>query len=245
MNKVYNFDIKDSYIKIIEGESSIFLVPEGIKRISAYAFWGWPNLKTVVIPDSVVEIDGSCFNDWNKPNLWDYFANLEKIKIPFVGRAETYGPLNSTSLGASSKHFGAIFSARQIYSYSGDYHYYIGDSTAYEFKIPSTLKEVIITRANGIYENSFRNCKYIEKITLPETVEFIEQEAFQYCSNLKELNIPKSVKNIGDYAFNGCTNLISLNYNGSTSEWLEIKKYGWKEGSKLSKIICIDGTITL
>lgn len=47
----------------------------------------------------------------------------------------------------------------------------------------------------------------IERVTLPEGLEFIGKRAFSECTNLKEVNIPSSVTRIDEEAFNMCENL--------------------------------------
>ena len=51
----------------------------------------------------------------------------------------------------------------------------------------------------------------IKSVTIPNTVESVEQEAFWSCRNLTNINIPNSVTNIGDGAFLGCNKLPKEN----------------------------------
>ena len=44
---------------------------------------------------------------------------------------------------------------------------------------------------------AFTNCAALEKINLPETLEFIGEKAFEECESLKKIVIPASVEIIG------------------------------------------------
>ncbi len=59
-------------------------------------------------------------------------------------------------------------------------------------------------------------------MTIPKSVETIEESAFWDCSSLKYLEIPDSVNTIGFSAFHGCSNLTSIFYCGSEEDWNSI-----------------------
>lgn len=42
----------------------------------------------------------------------------------------------------------------------------------------------------------FSNCKALDSISLPSTVEYLSGNAFNGCGSLKEVNIPDSVEKI-------------------------------------------------
>lgn len=62
---------------------------------------------------------------------------------------------------------------------------------------------------------------------------------FQSCSGLTSLNIPVSLKNFGSEAFLYCENIVNINYQGTLSDWVNIKFNSddsnplYIEGSKL------------
>ena len=60
-----------------------------------------------------------------------------------------------------------------------------------------------------IHGNAFSN-KYLESITIPNSVIFIDYYAFQYCGSLKKVIIPDSVQIIGHNAFEGCSSLLNI-----------------------------------
>lgn len=76
---------------------------------------------------------------------------------------------------------------------------YIGSST--EVIIPSQIDGKKVT-CIGQYAFGFAdNAEEITKVTIPDTVETIDNYAFNWCKKLKDVNIPSSVKKIGKRAF--------------------------------------------
>ena len=61
----------------------------------------------------------------------------------------------------------------------------------------------------GIGYNAFKS-SYISSITLPNTIEYIDDAAFYNCDYLQEIEIPNSVYSIGESAFGYCTGLTSI-----------------------------------
>ena len=56
----------------------------------------------------------------------------------------------------------------------------------------------------GIGDSSFKGCKNIESISIPDGLENIGDFAFYSCSNLESIVIPNGVRSIGKTAFYGC-----------------------------------------
>ena len=75
-----------------------------------------------------------------------------------------------------------------------------------EVVIPSSYELLPVT---GIKAYAFNGNQVIKKVTLPETIEIIEQNAFSN-SSISEINIPLSVTTIKDAAFYYCENLKSV-----------------------------------
>lgn len=80
--------------------------------------------------------------------------------------------------------------------------------------------------------NAFKNCKKLNYVRLPSTLQKIYTNAFYGCTSLTKLYIPSSVKYIESYAFEGCDNLsitcgVSQEYADShyDSFW-DVKKSG-------------------
>lgn len=89
-----------------------------------------------------------------------------------------------------------------------------------EIKFSDDYKTVMYCKANStvikipefvtkINEYAFESCPF-ESITIPDSIEVIEDFAFHDCSLLKSIVIPNSVRRIGTWAFCKCRSLKSI-----------------------------------
>lgn len=79
--------------------------------------------------------------------------------------------------------------------------------SAKEIEIPSEFNGRPITY---IMESGFRGCAELEKVTLRENLEGIDDHAFAGCSSLKNIVIPDTVFWMGEYAFARCPSLSEV-----------------------------------
>ena len=61
----------------------------------------------------------------------------------------------------------------------------------------------LITVKEKIGENAFANCKKLTKVTIPKSVDIIDQDAFSKCKNLKKITFKGTPSDISPYAFDG------------------------------------------
>ena len=108
-----------------------------------------------------------------------------------------------------------------------------------ELVIPDTIDGYSVVR---IEDASFEDCKYITKISIPDSVSYIGNYAFIGCTSLTSVNIPDTVTSIGDYAFSGCASLTSITIpNGVTS----IGEYTFSDCTSLTSITIPDSVTTI
>ncbi len=211
---------------------------EGVTSIGDHAFNGLPLLEVLKLPDTLLTIGDYAFGDCaalskinsteaNTAVIPDHVtsigkgafngvAAIEHWTLPFVGTSQTaYG---------EEAVFGAVFGYDRS-SGQGQTPQYVSGSYVYYYYIPKTIKSVTVTVQDVIPTSAFRNCTFIESITVPETVASIEAYAFYNCSGLSMLNstaagvfnIPTGVTTIGDYAFCECLLLKEFTCESVTS----------------------------
>ena len=221
MSELQDFIIKDGVLESYRGNSFEIVIPEGVhtvdglalngdrkKRITSIRFpksleiiedWAFDhceNLTRIVIPANVKEIGKGAFN-WCRA--------LSEVIIegnPTIGDgAFRWSPWEESEFKKSEAQINDNVLLRVYPELT-------------EYTIPSNIK--IIGR------DAFKNCKIkevivphgvtkldicafayssIERISLPDTLKFVDAHAFSNCTNLTEFIIPKSVTRIGDCAF--------------------------------------------
>lgn len=73
--------------------------------------------------------------------------------------------------------------------------------------IPETIQGYPVT---SIGNYSFRFCRDLTNVNIPDSIVYIGNAAFKHCSGLTEFAIPNNVEYIGESAFLGCNELISV-----------------------------------
>ncbi len=217
---IYTYTLDDANRATItgyNGSAAALYIPEEIDghevvAIGDGAFENRTDLKTVMIPDSVTEIEEVAFRGCSNlvnitlsKNLkymgWGAFEDCTKItKIEIPKSLEECG---------SSANYGP-------------------------FADCSGLKTVIFeNETTSIAANLFENCTGLEEINIPDTVTVIEDSAFRECVNLSSVHIPNNVTKIEAVAFEGCSNLADVILSKN------LKYMGWgafEDCTKITKI---------
>ncbi|MDR2827886.1 MAG: leucine-rich repeat domain-containing protein, partial [Acholeplasmatales bacterium] len=120
--------------------------------------------------------------------------SLVNITIPFVGLSAAV---------TSNSFFGYIF---------GDSSY--NPTTT---KVPSSIRNVVISSSINVPDNAFNKCSFIKTITLSPSTVSIGDNAFRSCTALESVVIGSVLQSIGSYAFESCTSLQELNLPSSVT----------------------------
>ena len=180
-------------------------LPSTLTEIGSYAFYTCESLKSIVIPDRLVTMAYNAFGGC---------VNLESITLPFIG---------TTSGSRTYTNFSSLFGASSSYN-TANY-------------MPRKLKTVIVTNTDVIPANAFEKCA-LTKIVLPDGLKTIESGAFRYCSSLTDIYLPSGLLEIGGYAFEGCSSLEILSIPDSV---VSIDSNAFKDCSSLKDITIPDG----
>ena len=153
-----------------------FSVPDTVKTIGDFAFYGAKVLESVDIPDSVIAINTNAFGEC---------SGLKEVVIPdsvtSMGEAVFY---KCTSLEKVKLSVNITSPNPAVFQYC------------------SNLKEVVLSEnMRFLGDFMFSYCTQLTNIVLPDTLTSVLRSAFQSCDNLKNITVPKNVTTIRDYAF--------------------------------------------
>ncbi len=204
----------------ISGEITIPAERNGtpIDTIPADAFKGCNAITSITVPESVTTIGAGAFNGC---------SSLRSITLPFVGGQKGNG-------GTSEACFGYVFGT--VSYQSGTIVQQTYDATATKltksFCIPSTLRNVTITKESILNRGAFQNCSMLTKIELNDGIIQVGASSFKNCSKIEEINLP-SISIIPDSLFSGCISLKKFTINENVDT---IGSYAFEGCSALSSI---------
>lgn len=192
---VTNFDKRAFDSNLISNtyanNQGILTFAKDLTIIGEAAFSLCEELESIILPDSITQIDGGAFSACE---------NLQEITIPN----------NVTSIGECA--FGLCVN---LTKFSGKYASNDGlsliiDGVLNQFALGQELQEYIVpSEVTEIGWSSFSDCQ-LAKIVLHNKIKKIGHSAFCGSENLSEINIPNSVTTIEDVAFQDCPALKNI-----------------------------------
>ena len=188
------------------------VIPEGVEKISAYAFSSYSlGLNSVDIPSSVTSIGKYAFDG-------SYSAITTAGGIYYVDNWVVDCKPNATSVmiktntvGIADYAFSSCGSLVDMYFPSSVK--YIGD---YAFKYCSSMSQLYFEEGLvSIGDYAFYSCHGIGNLDFPTTLKTIGDYAFSGYHNMTKIKIPKNVTSIGKRAFNvnGVTEISVVSTN--------------------------------
>ena len=185
--------------KVLEGCSKLTSVtlPNGIPAIPANAFKNCSILESIEIPTSVTEMDATAF------------SGCTSLKNIDVGASEYFVTEDGILYNGDKTEL------LRVFNYESK-TYEIPDSvtTIAEGALVGTTITAVTFPENStrtvITENMFKGCSNLTSITLPGSLQTIEDYAFLSCTGLTNMVIPEGVTAIGGAAFSGANKLETI-----------------------------------
>ena len=228
-----------------------YIIPDGVKEISEYAFDYCNGLTKVAIPDSLTVFDNNVFSRCK--GLTDITVNDTNTKL-----SDVYGVLFNkykTSLliypcGKTEDSYIIPESVTKIESWA-----FLRCTNLMRITIPDSVTKIGMGAFNGcasltditipdsvieIAGHTFCGCTRLTSITIPDSVTKIGMGAFYGCTGLTDITIPDGVTVIGDGAFNGCTGLTDITIPDGVTK---ISGSAFRFCASLTNITIPDGVI--
>lgn len=196
-------------------ESDYALIPLCLNRVvltqgeSVWGFVGLSSLTSVVLPDTVKNIEDRAFLNCTKLNSINLPTNLQQIGASaFSGCAKLESinipdSVTEISTGAfSSSGIKNIKLSNNIKKIEDVVFYYC--SNLESIRIPDGVQI--------LGAGCFSNCNSLSDISFGNGVDYIGESAFTYCSSLENLDIPDNITYIGKNAFKACSNFRSITF---------------------------------
>lgn len=105
--------------------------------------------------------------------------------------------------------------------------------------IPS---EVDGQRVVAVDNSAFQNCRFLQSVSIPDSVTTIGVDAFRECDSLSDVSFGAGVSSIGDMAFVGCDSLSNVHLPANVRS---VGIYAFAYCSSLSRVSVSQGTETI
>lgn len=199
-----------------------------VTSIGYRAFRESVRLQSVSIPESVTKIDDEAFYGCTLLASIDIPESVTSIGSNVFGSCTLLRKVSFASIES--------FCRMSYPSYSSNpcnnvHRLYIGGKEVTDVTVPEGITSL---------KHTFAGCTNLKSVTLPSTLQTIDDFTFHGCSNLTEIAIPESVNTIGKFAFGYCSSLERLHLpEGITT----IGEYTFRECTSLREIN-IPSTVT-
>lgn len=206
-------------------------IPEGVKKISKFAFDGCDGLTKVQLPESLEEIEDS--GDYAYfMGAFSRCTSLQDINIPMKLKAI---PVNAFAYCTALTSIKIPDSQIEIYQTA---FYNCTNLASVDFG--NSIKKIGAT--SGVVHGAFENCTSLTSVIIPSSVSEIGIQTFQGCTNLNSATIQEGVSKIGALAFRSCT---SLKYLTLSTGIVEIGTSAFSDCQSLQNVEIPDSVLSI
>ena len=241
------------------------VIPEGVKKIGNYAFYGCEEMTSLSLPEGLTSIGEYAFDRCGKLTSLVLPKSLTSIGMCAFRECHTINELtipggiqtveesvfsSPTSLERLTIQSGVTTIKRRAFYDCGSLMFLtlpeglktigveaFSQGIISELIIPSSVTEI------GAYAFSGTSyAHFYESLILPEGLKTVEQCAFNNCFNLKNLSIPSSMTSVGYLAFAECPATCNITFAKTKAEVSGMMDYPW--GIMAGAVIhCTDGDL--
>ena len=202
-----DFDIEENRIMHYLGQEKVVIVPEGIEELESCSFWDNQFIEEVILPDSLLNMGGDTFYNCK---------NLRRINIPKNVKLMGNNPFAGCPLveiDNQSPYF--VYENGALYTKDMQTMIYCSiKGEEEEFVIPETVKIIC--------KHTFFLCDRFKRVTLPASLEKMENNPFSGCSKLELINNSKAYFVKDDVIYNGFKTSVVGTLNKIKSDRLEL-----------------------
>ena len=184
------------------------VIPFGITEIKPYTFYGFNEMTSISINNSVMEIGDYAFTKC---------SGLTSIRLPRALTKINTGVFKDCKKLASVQLPSVVSEIRQ--------DAFSGCSNLETVNFPKSLKTIMTNAFYNcsslknaelkegllyLYSNAFYGCASLESVVVPDSVTSMSSGCFSGCNSLKTVKLGSGIKVINNSTFNGCTELESV-----------------------------------
>ena len=227
------------------------ILPNSVTQMTGTPFYNCPKLKTVVIgqllykiahgriaidcPNLSVNLNDNQYLKNENGVIYNYNYSELLMTLPNT-TLPSFITIDSRTQSINPKSFYQHNEIKQIYMHEGlttiGYMAFAGCESLLGIAIPSTVQTM---------KAAYKDCKSIQKVSIPESLFRIEASTFSGCESLMTITIPPTIESIDQYAFYGCKRLSVVQIGSQIVH--TIRKYAFSGCESLIDIN-IPNTIT-
>ena len=242
-------------IENLSGDTGALTIPEGVKTIGRYAFYGCDNIVTADIPESVETIGWHAFEDTaiigftgaegvktveNKA----FYSCKNLVAIAFgdslerVGENAFAGCAKLATVVLPEKTLELDYSAIPLHGAFLENNPYVDGVLwigKHVIRVDTTVSGAYTLPEDtlSIMGGAFSGTK-ITSFVVPKNVTYIGESTFQGCKQLESITLPEGMKVLKEFTFYGCESLTELVLPSTVTKIEERAIEGCKSLKKLT-----------